>query len=336
MMILASMALGFALFADDEHKASSPPAHEEKQVSSHEPQKVEFTNPSAKSISNVHLDNYPNIDAQISEKILQTNMGQLRELLDGEFSNFSQVFFAPEIGIKEEVPKIYLSINQLANSNPQKPNINLEYHFDDENGRILRQRIWRLGVDTNEFAIRAKQFELNPLDKNDVKYIENCDILFTKRGSGFSGRLQSECKHPIGGGKFAKLSERYEIDNKTFEVTDLAIDENGKKIFGNIDNFPSVYKKSHSYSCWASFGSKVVNDIKLADQGGEAKIDISGKKFRIRLSEIEWPYGENRPSLTLYLFTNNDNYAQFYTWTEIDAPRIALAYNEYQASCTRK
>ncbi len=335
-MILASMALGLAIFADDEHKASNPPAHEEKPISATLAQKVEFPNSNTKAKSSDFLDNRPNIDAQMSEKILQTNMGQLRELLDGEFSNFSQVFFAPEIGIKEEIPKIYLSIKQLANSNAQKPNINLEYHFDDENGRILRQRIWRLGVDTNEFAIRAKQFELNPLDKNDVKYIENCDILFTKRGSGFSGRLENDCKQPIGDGKFAKLRERYEIDSKSVEVTDFAIDANGKKIFGNIDNFPSIYKKSHSYSCWASFGSKVVNDIKLADQGGEAKIDISGKKFRIRLSEIEWPYGENRPSLTLYLLTNNDNYAQFYTWTEIDAPRIALAYNEYQVSCTRQ
>ena len=334
-MILASMALGFALLVDDEHKTSNPVAHEEKAATAPIAQKVDFP-ASSKPIINNNLENHPKIDSQMSQKILQTNMAQLNELLSGDFSNFSQTFFAPEIGIKEEVPKIFLSIKKLANSDASKPNINIEYHFDDENGRILRQRIWRLSVDTNEFAIRAKQFELNPLDKNDVKYIDKCDILFSKRGSGFSGRLQNDCKHPIGDGKFAKLFERYEIDNKTFEVTDLAIDENSKKVFGNIDNFPSIYKKSHSYSCWASFGSKVANDIKLADQGGEAKIDLAGKKFRIRLSEIEWPYGENRPSLTLYLFTNNDNYAQFYTWTEIDAPRIALAYNEYQASCTRQ
>lgn len=334
--------LAFAILttqAADEAKAHNV-AHIETPAKA-EPiaQKVDFAGTHGAPLKNIAapiLQNRPKISESNATKLLQSQMAQLSGLLQGDFSNFSQTFFAPEIGIQGEVPKVFLRTKMLDNSDPTKPSLKVDYRIDDENGANLRARVWRLAPDIGKFGVRARQFELNPLDKNDVKYIEKCDIVFTKRGQGFTGQLENGCLQNIGNGKFAYLSEKYEIDNKTLEVSDLAIAQDGTKIFGNDDNFPSIYKKVSYFSCWASMGDKVQSNIKLHDQGGEEKIDLAGKKFRIRLSAIEWPFGNNRPSLTLYLYTGNDNFAQFYSWAEIDSTRIALAYNEYQVSCTKQ
>jgi hypothetical protein len=55
----------------------------------------------------------------------------------------------------------------------------------------------------------------------------------------------------------------------------------------------------------------------------------------LRLRNVDWPIGQNRPSLTLYVMTGTDPNAKAYAWGEPDAKRIALDINGTQASCTR-
>ena len=66
------------------------------------------------------------------------------------------------------------------------------------------------------------------------------------------------------------------------------------------------------------------------------KLDFGANSARLLLRNVDWSIGNNRPSLTLYLYHKNDDIAQIYSWTDEGANRIALADGDYQASCTKQ
>jgi hypothetical protein len=81
-----------------------------------------------------------------------------------------------------------------------------------------------------------------------------------------------------------------------------------------------------------------VSDLIVHDQGGVATARLTGatpNAVTIRLRNVDWPIGQNRPSLTLYLMTGTDPDAKAYAWSEPDAKRIALDVGGTQVSCTR-
>jgi CpeT/CpcT family (DUF1001) len=348
-MFLLSLALNVALMGESAsdghasgghapigHVAAAKPPKASK--SSAKPSKVEIAPPVANlriinENENIVLLNRPKLSADKQQAILQSDLKKLETLLLGTYSNEAQVFFAPDLGTKAPA-QLAISVEKLKNSQPDQSILNIQYRHVDS-GKILRNRIWHLGVDNAKFAIIAKQFELNPLDKNDVNALMGCEIEFHRRGTGFSGQLQNNCILNVQSGQI-KAFEKHEIDTKTWEISDFAQDFSGRQIYSNLDNFPSIYRKANPFVCWASNASSTQSNLKTHDQGGEVRADFGGKSIRFKLRAVEWPYGNNRPSLTLYLFTNNEDYAQFYTWSELDSQRIALSYGEYQISCTKE
>ncbi|MEM6653596.1 MAG: hypothetical protein AAF582_13425, partial [Pseudomonadota bacterium] len=77
--------------------------------------------------------------------------------------------------------------------------------------------------------------------------------------------------------------------------------------------------------------------VTLHDQGGEAELitdEEPPRRIRLRLRNVDWPYGTNRPSLTLYVLEGDNDRAVSYAWNEGDADRIGLNLRWLQASCT--
>jgi hypothetical protein len=105
---------------------------------------------------------------------------------------------------------------------------------------------------------------------------------------------------------------------------------------------PTRLKRAASFTCWASVAKGVelatVRDLVVHDQGGMASAEFVGgspAKLRLRLRNVEWPIGQNRPSLTLYLLVDGDDRAEGYAWGEPMANRLALDLGGTQVSCTR-
>ncbi|MCU0882657.1 MAG: hypothetical protein MUF14_08335, partial [Hyphomonadaceae bacterium] len=49
---------------------------------------------------------------------------------------------------------------------------------------------------------------------------------------------------------------------------------------------------------------------------------------------VEWPFGTNRPSLTLYVLDQDSDRAVSYAWGDYDADRLGINLRWMQASCT--
>ncbi|MEX1252112.1 MAG: hypothetical protein WEA77_13060 [Hyphomonas sp.] len=78
--------------------------------------------------------------------------------------------------------------------------------------------------------------------------------------------------------------------------------------------------------------------VSLHDQGGEAVIETTEtppRRIRLKLRDVDWPFGDRRPSLTLYIHEADDARAVSYAWTEGGADRIGINLRWIQASCTR-
>ncbi len=77
--------------------------------------------------------------------------------------------------------------------------------------------------------------------------------------------------------------------------------------------------------------------VKLHDQGGVAELmtdEEEPRRIRLKLRDVDWPYGTNRPSLTMYVHEGDSERAVSYTWTEAGADRIGINLRWIQASCT--
>lgn len=329
---------------ETKHEPKHEPKHEAeiKSDAKGEAVKVDFHKSPKEKDDGISLGiiNRPNIDEDIKKAILSKNLESLLALLVGEYTNDAQVFFAPEIDGDKDAAKIFVNIKDNQSKNNEEGDISLKYQLNNENGKTIRYRKWQLSLDIGEFAIRVKQYDIDPIKTENMTYLKNCDILFQARGQGFTGRLEKNCKQTLNDGRIIDLLERHELDNKSWEISDLSTDGQKRQVFGNLDGFPTIYKKASYYVCWAgNYGqnaSSTKTDILIHNQGGEAKLNLGGKNIRLRLREIEWPYGNNRPSLTLYLLTGNDDFAQIYSWADYGAQRIALSYGDIQASCTKK
>lgn len=283
-----------------------------------------------------------------NDQILSLSANALFEMLKGNWDNELQVFFEPEMGVEKSKShkRLHISLS-TANSNEFGDfALLVEYFEGSEHGNVLRSRIWGVSPDYVNNQIIVTQFEPKPgadytaPKSNQFSALKGCEIVFSPHAGGFSGAINpNSCKIKTKNNETLSLYEKQEISEKNWFVSDLAKDEKGKTIFATSDNSPNKYKKAEVFTCWASGYDgkefKTKSNVKIHNQGGIANIKLGAKSIRLKLRDVVWPMGENRPSLTLYLLLGKDDYSDIYAWTESDAKRIALAYGDYQASCTR-
>jgi CpeT/CpcT family (DUF1001) len=237
----------------------------------------------------------------------------------------------------------------------------VEYRSGGEAGKIVRQRVWTLTLDSQLAALRLSTFSpkdggpldgawrdaarLSSINPADFVPVNGCDIIWRRRAEGFSGETRpGACKVPIAGVSQRNLTvtERHDVSASAWDVRDIGVDDRGTRVFGSADNAPTRLRRVSTFVCWA--GSRRAGDavsasgLILHDQGGVVTATLAGavpSSVTIRLRNVEWPIGQNRPSLTLYVMSGTDTNAKAYAWSEPDAKRIALDVGGIQASCTR-
>jgi hypothetical protein len=186
---------------------------------------------------------------------------------------------------------------------------------------------------------------LSTLKPADFVAVSGCDIIWRRRADGFSGETRpGACKVVTNATppRVLTVNERHDLSSTTWDVRDIGVDERGTRVFGSADALPSRLRRANSFVCWAGSAKGnetiVVNDLVLHDQGGTATAQLAGatpSTVTLRLRNIDWPIGQNRPSLTLYMLAGSGAEVKGYAWGEPDARRIALNIGGTQASCTR-
>ncbi len=295
----------------------------------------------------------------IASDILNKDLEDFAQILVGRWDNEIQTFFEPEIGIpaSSRHTRLHVKIVPISAAGFGTKTFYAEYRQNGEKGEIIRARVWSLNIAPAQMAVSLRAFEpksmkdfsalaadparLNAIKPSDFTQLSGCEINFKRRANGFEGETTpGSCKVAHADGRILNITERHFIGKSAWDVSDIGVDNRGQRVFGNIDDSPTHLRKAAPFNCWASFaqgnGNQLLSDLELHDQGGEAVAKFSGvAPLRLRLRNIEWPIGTNRPSLTLYLLQGNEEFAQIYAWSDPDAKRIAVSYANFQASCTK-
>lgn len=96
------------------------------------------------------------------------------------------------------------------------------------------------------------------------------------------------------------------------------------------------------FTCWAAIPKAAggwwgARDLKLHDQGGMARLatdEPMPQRFDLRMRNVVWAKGPNRPSLVLYVHEPGNPHAVAYAWADPGATRVGLNLRTVQASCT--
>lgn len=283
------------------------------------------------------------------DQLLANQAEELYKYLKGNWDNGLQVFFEPELGVPKEKGhnRFHIALSEIKSNGFAPLSLRIEYSDGSEKENVLRSRIWEIVPNFATNKIEIKQFEpkvaanYSNISKSEFSYLEGCNLELTKIASGFIGTIDSnKCKAKNKNHEIISIGETHEISQNYWHISDYAKNEHGQIIFTTKDKGPNIYKKANFFNCWVSAYNgtdyKTKSNLKVHDQGGEASLKFGQKTVRIRLRDVVWPLGNNRPSLTLYLLLGAEDYSDIYTWTDSDANRIALAFGDYQASCTRE
>jgi hypothetical protein len=296
-------------------------------------------------------------------EMLNKDLSDLSAMLAGRWDNELQSFFEPELNvpIAQRHDRLHTLVKPIEGSPFGAYAFYVEYRSGGEAGAIVRQRIWALSLDSQLGGLRLASFspkdgkplegawrepgKLSALQLADFVPVTGCDIIWRRRADGFSGETRpGACKVMTTGAdpRVLTVTERHDLSTTTWDVRDIGVDDRGTRAFGSADNVPTRLRRVAPFLCWAGArrDEQVVTatDLFLHDQGGVAKATLAGatpSAITLRLRNVEWPIGQNRPSLTLYVMTGTETDAKAYAWSDPDAKRIALDVGGVQASCTR-
>ncbi len=112
----------------------------------------------------------------------------------------------------------------------------------------------------------------------------------------------------------------------------------------------SELRRAREFSCWVSVrktqaipdGSPdwtFTKNLKMFDQGG--RVLVAGKgvapDVTIRMRNVTWAKDSgNKPSLVLYVHTNDPERAESYSWADPDAALVGINLRWMQGSCSRE
>jgi hypothetical protein len=115
------------------------------------------------------------------------------------------------------------------------------------------------------------------------------------------------------------------------------------------DGRTSALRRARPVTCWGSVPKLqkkpdggddwyFVGNLKIHDQGGRVQFGgaaVGTRPVVLRMRNVVWPSGPNKPSLVLYVHTPDaPDKAVSYSWADPDAKRIGINLRWMQASCT--
>lgn len=275
---------------------------------------------------------------------LDKDFVELTDMFEGRWDNDRHVFFADAAGMEAATlaPRQHIEISRIGLAG------------DDENaagsitfkatrtvdGESPRDLIHIFSIDAASQSIRhtmAAPAGLLPPEPFD------CHVDWARSSGQFRGVAQGdECalifSRPSEGGPL--------LVTLTLSETELWV----QSARGETE-IEARLRRARPFECWTAIlrgaehgdSGQGMNDwdfrrgVKLHDQGGVAELltdEETPRRIRLKLRDVDWPYGTNRASLTMYVHEGDNDRAVSYTWTEAGADRIGINLRWLQASCT--
>jgi CpeT/CpcT family (DUF1001) len=292
---------------------------------------------------------------------------------EGRFDNDRQVFFERDLGVPEDnrherIHSIFRRVDLPAFG----PHVfYVEQYLEGDPARIYRQRLYVMSIDEAENAIRLTiHIPTNPeplrgahldvsklggLTPAQTTTYPGCDVLWRRQENQFVGAVPGgSCRVTSSrSGRTLVISDDLVLTEDAIWIHDRAVDDQGEYVYGNRAGVPHQLRRARGFLCWTAVlrgaehgdsGAGAEGDDWffqreqwVHDQGGDLLIitdETPARQVMLRLRRVEWPYGTNRPSLTLYVHAAGESRALSYAWGEYDAERLGINLRWLQASCT--
>ena len=119
-------------------------------------------------------------------------------------------------------------------------------------------------------------------------------------------------------------------------------DAKGNLLTGHPTGVPHKSLKARRFECWMTAMQRdgewtFRRGLEIYDQGGMIWLSTDEEdpqQIGIKMRNVSWPYGTNRPSLVLYAHRMGEARAVSYAWAEPTAKRLGINLRWMQASCT--
>jgi len=241
-------------------------------------------------------------------KILERDYRDFLDLLPGLYDNQEQVYFENE-----------LDVDLSKRHNRGSFTVRLE---DDGLLSISDSRM-KFSTPVVVFRNSNEKELLGKITPNrkaiNLTLGDDCNFTVTRSNAQFFGVGAGSCK------------------GETLSLSSEALKFSSDIVSISAGNF----RRARLFKCWVSPEKEdgsygFYNDVVLHDQGGMAW--LSGEdhpRIGIKMRNVVWPTGRNRPSLVLYAYRGEDeDTAVSYAWTAPQGDRLAINLRWMQASCT--
>ena len=236
----------------------------------------------------------------------------------------------------------------------------VQQHLNDDPAQIYRQRIHAFRPDYKEGAIRLTiripndvaslldahidPTKLSGLSPEQTRVLTGCDVFWRRQANHFVGYMTPDACSYVSSesGKRIIFNDDLLLTEETLWVSDHAQDEEGNRVFGHPAGVPHKNRKARRFECWMSAMQRdgewtFRRGLEIYDQGGMVWLETeeeAPQQVGIKMRNVRWPYGNNRPSLVLYAYRPNEDRAVSYAWADPSAQRIGINLRWMQASCT--
>jgi hypothetical protein len=309
-----------------------------------------------------------------ARNVLEKDLATLLQWFPGRYDNDLQVYFDGELNTPQEnrngrIHSIFAPVTLPAFG----PNtFYVEQYADGDPSKIYRQRIYRFSADHGENAIKLEIFAPSPeqatamrgayadpsklaaLTPTNMTLYPGCDVYWQRQDNQFRGYMKTGACRVASrrSGKTLIIHDDLVLTDHSIWIADRAADDTGAYVYGNRAGIPHKLVKARPFTCWTSVlrgarhgdtGLNVPESWQferggwIHDQGGELVVktdETPAREFYLRLRNVEWPYGTNRPSLTLYVHEKGNPRAVSYSWADEGATRVGINLRWLQASCS--
>ncbi len=294
--------------------------------------------------------------------VLDKDFHTMMAWFPGVYDNQEQVYFEQEQEVDEALrhERIHYVFEPVYLPAFGEHVFYVQQHLNDDPAQIYRQRIYTFRPDYEEGAIRLTihipndvaslvdahldPTKLSGLSPEQTRVLPGCDVFWRRQSNHFVGYMTpNACSYVSSeSGKRIIFNDDLLLTEEALWISDRAQDEEGNRVFGHPTGVPHKNRKARRFECWMTAMQRdgewtFRRGLEIHDQGGMVWLETEEEgpqQVGIKMRNVRWPYGNNRPSLVLYAYRHDEDRAVSYAWADPSAQRIGINLRWMQASCT--
>jgi len=294
--------------------------------------------------------------------VLDKDFRIMMEWFPGVYDNQEQVYFEDQQGIDEALrhERIHHVFEPVELPALGDHVFYVQQHLNDDPAQIYRQRIYSFRPDYEEGAIRLTihipndaaalidahldATKLSDLSPEQTRVLPGCDVFWRRQANHFVGYMEPDACSYVSAesGQRIIFNDDLLLTEDALWISDRAQDEEGNRVFGHPTGVPHKNRKARRFECWMTAMQRdgewtFRRGLEIYDQGGMVWLETeeeAAQQVGIKMRNVRWPYGNNRPSLVLYAYRPDEDRAVSYAWADPSAQRIGINLRWMQASCT--